>query len=160
TFTQTSSGTLALRVDANGGNDKLSVIGSANLAGTLQILAQLGTYKPSTTYTIVTATNGVNGTFANVTDNLPLLTPVVTYDANDAFLTLKFAGIPLTGLTQNQTAVANALNAGFAAANGSNPLFNGILGLSPVQIPIALNTLSGEGTSGTQETAFGAADRF
>ena len=85
TFTQTASGTLALRVDPNGSNDKLVVIGVANLAGNLQVLAQGTGFAESTTYTIVTATGGVNGTFANATSNLALLTPIVTYDANDAY---------------------------------------------------------------------------
>lgn len=146
TFTQTSSGTLALRVDANGGNDKLAVNGVANLGGTLQALVQPGSYKPSTTYTIVTASNGVNGTFANVTDNSPLLTPSVTYDANDAFLHLTFAGIPLTGLTPNEAATARGLNSLFTTANNNNAniLFNAFGALNLGQISNALDLLSGE----------------
>ncbi len=140
TFTQTSNGTLALRVDANGGNDKVAVNGAANLDGALRVLAQPGTYASSTTYTIVTATNGVHGTFSSVTDNLPLLTPVVTYDANDAFLTLKLINLCSLAVTANQCSVANALQQ-FPAGS---PLLAAILNQTSAGARLAFDALSGE----------------
>ena len=52
-FTQTRTGTLALRVlpDSSAGNyDSLQVTGVANLGGTLKPIAQPGLYGPTTTY--------------------------------------------------------------------------------------------------------------
>ena len=56
--------------------------------GTVQVLAAAGSYANSTTYTIVNATGGVSGTYSGVTSNFAFLTPSLTYDANNVFLTL------------------------------------------------------------------------
>ena len=141
TFTQTATGTLALRVDASGGNDKLVVSGVANLAGTLQVLAQPGGYAQNTTYTIVTASNGVNGTFANVSSNPVLLTPSVSYDPDDVFLTLKRANFCSFAATFNQCSVGNALQ----NASAGNALVAALLGqTSPASVQQAFDALSGE----------------
>lgn len=149
TFTQTSTGTLALRVDANGGNDKLSVIGTANLGGTLEVLAQPGNYGLNTTYTVVTATNGVNGTFANVFTNLAFLTPKLTYDADDAFLTLTrnmtfFCAI---AQTQNQKGPACALD----KSPMTSPLVLAVVNQTNAGARQAFDALSGE-IHGTLQT--------
>jgi outer membrane autotransporter protein len=142
TFTQTAAGTLALRVDANGGNDKLFVTGTAILGGTVAVLAQMGNYPLSTKYTIVTATGGVVGTFAKVTSNLAFLTPSLTYDADDVFLTLTrnttmFSSI---ALTRNQRAVAAALD----QSPIMSPLVLAVLFQSKAGALQAFDALSGE----------------
>ncbi len=53
-----------------------------------------GSYANSTTYTIVRATGGVSGTYAGVTSNFAFLTPTLSYDANDVFLTLALPARP------------------------------------------------------------------
>ena len=63
----------------------------------------------------------------------------------------------ITGLTRNQSAVAAALDNAFNSGAGA---LAGLFGLAPSQIPAALDMLSGEGVSGTQETAFGVAGMF
>ena len=47
-----------------------------------------GNYARNTTYTILNATGGVSGTYSGVTSNFAFLTPTLTYDANNVFLTL------------------------------------------------------------------------
>ena len=48
-----------------------------------------GTFAPSTQYTILTATGGLGGTtFAGINTNLAFLTPSLSYNANNVFLTL------------------------------------------------------------------------
>jgi uncharacterized protein with beta-barrel porin domain len=141
-FTQTATGTLALRVDANGGNDKLSVTGTAILGGTVAVLAQMGNYALSTKYTIVTATGGVIGTFAKVTSSLPFLTPSLTYDADDVFLTLTrnttmFSSL---ALTRNQRAVAAALD----QSPITSPLVQAVLFQNQAGALQAFDALSGE----------------
>jgi outer membrane autotransporter protein len=142
TFTQTATGTLALRVDANGGNDKLSVIGVANLGGTLEVLAQPGNYGPNTTYTVVTATNGVNGTFANVFTNLAFLTPKLTYDADDAYLTLirNMTFFCSIAQTQNQKGPACALD----KSPMTSPLVLAVVNQTSAGARQAFDALSGE----------------
>ena len=72
-----------------GQSDKILAGGTSSLTGgTVQVLAENGNYARQTRYTILTANGGVTGTFANVTSNLAFLTPTLSYDPNDVFLTL------------------------------------------------------------------------
>ena len=103
----------------------------------------------STTYTILRATGGVSGTYSGVTSNFAFLTPTLSYDANDVFLTLSLGQTAFTpsflALTPNQRAVGVALNQSFATASGDFATVLGVIaGLNTVQGPLALNTISGE----------------
>lgn len=138
---------------------KVVVNGTANLAGTVEAVFLPGSYLANS-YTILTATGGRTGTFSNlVTVDLPaFLTASLTYDPNDVMLvTLHSNLVNRPGLTQNQTAVAATLDNSFNTGHGT---LNGLSFVPANQIPAALDALSGEGTSGTQETAFGAGDLF
>jgi Autotransporter beta-domain len=134
-----------------------SVTGNATLNGaTVQATYAAGTYV-SKQYTILTATGGVNGTFASANTNLPAgFKTSLSYDANDVFLNLSLAFTGPTfpnGLNSNQQNVANTLNS-FFNANGSIPLIFGM--------PTAngLTQLSGETATGTQQTTFDAMNMF
>jgi outer membrane autotransporter protein len=133
------------QVEANaaGQADKIVATGQAKLTGgTVQALPQIGAYGASTTYTILTAGTGVSGTFAGVTSSLPYLIASLSYDANDAFLTLtrnksffqNQAGTP------NQTATASALD----TLPTNNGLFLAAAGLTGAATQRALDALSGE----------------
>ena len=63
----------------------------------------------------------------------------------------------ISGLTRNQSAVAAALDTSFNNGSGTLP---GLFGLGRAQLAAAMDALSGEGVSGTQETALGAAGMF
>lgn len=102
------------------GADQMQAGGTATLSGGTVAASLIG-YNPvlGHAYPIVTATGGVTGTFAAATaDNLPFIRPVLSYDANDVFLTLARSGVPYAGVatSPNQTAVANAIDAGPAAS--------------------------------------------
>ena len=95
-YTQSSAGTLNIEITPTvipgTGYDQLSVGGTASLnGGALAVIDDPGTYLIGSRYTIVTAAGGRDGTFATVSYN-PLfasyITPVVSYDANDVYLTL------------------------------------------------------------------------
>ena len=94
-YAQSSAGTLNIEitptVTVGTGYDQLSVGGSASLAGALAVIDDPGTYVVGSRYTILTAAGGRSGTFGAVSYN-PLfasyITPVVSYDANDVYLTL------------------------------------------------------------------------
>jgi outer membrane autotransporter protein len=79
------------------------------------------------------------------------------YTPTDVQLNLTSGISQISGLTWNQSAVAGALDYAFNSGAGS---LLGLYGLAPSQIPAALDMLSGEGVSGTQETAFAAAGMF
>jgi autotransporter-associated beta strand protein len=78
-----------VKANAAGKSDKISATGAASIdGGTVQVLAQNGTYARQTRYTILSASGGVDGQFTNVTSNLAFLTPLLSYDPNNVFLTL------------------------------------------------------------------------
>ena len=56
--------------------DRINVIGAPGTAtingGTVAVVAESGSYAPSTTYTILNATGGVTGTYSSVTSNFRL----------------------------------------------------------------------------------------
>jgi autotransporter-associated beta strand protein len=108
-------------------------------------------------YTILTATDGVSGTFGPLvnTDLSPNFKTALSYDANDVFLNLSLAFIPPpgSGLSGNQQAVSNAI-INFFNTNGSIPLVFGSLK------PAGLTQLSGETAVGSQQTTFNAMGQF
>src|SRR6185312_12805757 len=117
---------------------------------TVNVLAQNGAYAPSTKYTILTAEGGGLGgsnTFAGVTSNLAFLTPTLTYDAKDVFLTLMTNGTAGGGFgfvsaaqTRNQLAVAGALD----ASPVSSSLVTALLNQTANGARAAFDALSGE----------------
>jgi outer membrane autotransporter protein len=137
--------------------DRTNASGTATLAGTVGAVNLGGI--PARSYTILSAAAGRIGTFDSMTAlNLPaFLTASLAYTPIDVQLNLTSGIGQITGLTLNQSAVAAALDTSFNTGGGTLP---GLLGLSLAQLPAALDALSGEGVSGTQETAFGAADMF
>jgi outer membrane autotransporter protein len=137
---------------------KVQVNGTASLNGTVDAVFLPGSYLTNS-YTILTATGGRTGTFSNlVTTGLPaFLTASLAYDPNDVMLVTLHSNLNRAGLTQNQAAVAAALDNSFNTGHGT---LSGLSFVTPAQLPAALNALSGESTSGTQETAFGAANLF
>ncbi len=161
-YTQAPGSFYQVEANAAGQADRINVGGNAILqGGTVQVLAQPGNYRPSTTYTIVNATGGVTGTYSGVTSNFAFLTPSLSYDANDVFLTLSIAqnAFSIAAVTPNQKAVGVALDQSFANASGDFATVIGALaGLSTLQGPIALDAISGQpwadfGTMNTNNSA-------
>jgi fibronectin-binding autotransporter adhesin len=143
-----------VNVNAAGQHDVLQMAGVNNTigltGGTVNVLAQNGAYAPSTKYTILTAEGGGLGgsnTFAGVTSNLAFLTPTLTYDAKDVFLTLMTNGTAGGGFgfvsaaqTRNQLAVAGALD----ASPVSSSLVTALLNQTANGARAAFDALSGE----------------
>ena len=134
------------------------VTGTASIGGLLIANATGGTYTLGTKYTVLTATGGVTGTFAlATTGSFGAFRPVISYDADDVYLTMNFAVLtPLLppGATINERDVAGAIDA-FVLGGGSLPAgFQNIFNFSPQQIQNALNQLTGEVGTGAQQSAF------
>jgi outer membrane autotransporter protein len=162
-YTQMAGSTYQVEVNNTGQGDRINVGGAAAIqGGTVQVLAAAGSYANSTTYTILRANGGVAGTYAGVSSNFAFLTPTLSYDANDVFLTLALGQNAFTsfgGITPNQKAVGTALNQSFANAAGDFATVIGALaGLNTAQGPAALDTISGQpyadfGTMNTNNAA-------
>ena len=159
-FSQTAQGTLALRVDNGGNHDGLSVE-QASLNGTLRAVLRPGLYGTTTSYTNVVASAApLNGQFAGVTSSSAFFSAVATYNSNTVDLTLTRHGFGnVAGETANQRSIGNALETGYSPAlTGATATFYAQL-LQAGSLRV-LDHLSGEGTSGTQNTAFGAGSLF
>jgi outer membrane autotransporter protein len=150
-YTQAAGSTYQVELNAAGQSDRINVAGAPGTAtiqgGTVQVLAQPGSYANSTTYTILNATGGVAGTYAGVTSNFAFLMSSLSYNANNVFLTLALQqnAFSIGGNTPNQKAVGAALDQSFANASGDFATVIGALaGLTTAQGPAALDAISGQ----------------
>jgi uncharacterized protein with beta-barrel porin domain len=174
TFAQTATGTLSLRLGADGSHDALQVIGSAQVAGTLALALQPGLYATTTVYpNVVAATNTLQGSFSalTTTPTSPFLQSSILTSGNSITATVTrtpFDAIP--GLTPNERAFGAGLESAYSSAASLSPtaqnfytnlLFNpSATQFSLTAVPRTYDGLSGEGTSGTQNTAFLASSLF
>jgi len=126
-----------------GQGDRIDVAGHASLSGgSVVSLGTGGNWGTSTTYTILSAADGVSGTFGAVSTNLAFLTPSLAYTANAVNLTLRRNAVafPDVALTRNQRSVAGATEALGAGASA----YDAILRLDAASARVAFDSLSGE----------------
>ena len=165
-----------VNVSAAGDTSKLAVGGTAKLAGEVIVAPSGNPFAPSTRYSILTAARGLGGTtFNEVTSIFAFLTPSLSYDSNNVFLTLVCnnpaacgsgtgggdAGGGTTGggtastgfgfakvaLTRNQRAVATALDRGPV----SNPLIIAVLNQTVAGARQAFDALDSDGNAASLE---------
>ncbi|WP_115527395.1 S8 family serine peptidase [Xanthomonas arboricola] len=85
-YTQDDFGRLALNV-----GDRLNVSGTATIDGDLQLLGRRDYVVNNTTYPVLQATNGLQGTFASLSNGpaVTFLNATLSYDANTAYVSLQ-----------------------------------------------------------------------
>ncbi|SEM24676.1 autotransporter domain-containing protein [Bradyrhizobium sp. OK095] len=161
---QTATGRLAIDFNMAGGGsaDRVNVSGAANLAGTVQLRllnAQAGVYQQ----TIVSAAGGVtnSGLSLQALQESPVLHIELVYpNANDVAIRSSINFVT-SGLSGNQTSLANGLNGATTAGLGGpilNLLLNGPTSLDGYRS--VLNRLSGESATGAQQVTFDAMSQF
>ena len=132
-----------VEANAAGQSDRTVAGGSATLfGGTVQVLASPGAYDPRTSYTILTAADGVSGRFAGVSSNLAFLNPYLSYGATSVSLMLVRNDVPFAAaaITRNEVASATAVQSlGFG-----NPAYDAVAVLDAPSARRAFNALSGE----------------
>ncbi|WP_431099055.1 autotransporter outer membrane beta-barrel domain-containing protein [Polaromonas aquatica] len=138
----------SVEVDSAGSNDRTNATGTLTInGGTVNVLASAGTYSPSTQYTILNATGGRTGVFNGVNTNLAFLTPSLTYDPNNVYLTLArnstgYNNLP--GMTPNQQSASNALQDASGGASGDmSTVLSAINSLSAPQALAAFDAIGG-----------------
>jgi len=88
-FVNESTGVLVFDALDSGLSDSLTITGTATLnGGQLMTLSNDAEWSVARNYTVLTAQEGLTGTFAEVTSNLAYLTPELSYTANDVLLSL------------------------------------------------------------------------
>jgi len=138
------------QVDATdtGSSDLIHATGTATLGGGSVIaLAAGNNWNAASKYTILTAGGGVNGTFGGTTSNFAFLTLTLSYDANDAYLTLarNTATFASVGVTPNE------IHTGAAIALGSaSQVYDAILPLAAGPARAAFATLAGDSLASTR----------
>ena len=152
-----SGSTYQVVANAAGQASRLAVSGTASLAGgTVQVLAQPGTYNPRTQYAILNAAGGVSGQFAGVTSNFAFLTPSLRYRPGEVDLTLTRNDIAFSSIatTRNGASVADAIQAGGPGTR----IFGATVGLTTPEAQGAFRVLAGDihgsAVSGSYGTAF------
>jgi outer membrane autotransporter protein len=132
-----------VEANPNGDADRVDVLGTATLnSASVDVRAGSGSFAPTTDYTILTATGGVNGTFGTVTSNLAFLDPSLTHNPNSVVLRLtrNTTGFDTIGGTLNQMATGG----GTEPLGPGNPVYDAVLPLDQPGALAAFDLLSGE----------------
>lgn len=129
--------------DHFGLSDQIAAGGKATInGGTVNVIAEAGSYAPVTTYKILTADGGLTGQFENVVDNYAYLNSALSYDANNVYLKLVRNDISFSAgvSTLNQKATASAVE----SLHFTNAIYHSALMASESEIGGIFNQLSGE----------------
>jgi subtilase-type serine protease len=112
---------------ASSASDRIHVTGVAVLDGTVAHVGPAGNYAPRTTYNILTADGGIQGRFTGASSAYAFLTPTLSYDAKNAFMTLTRNDVPIgsIGGTGNETSVGGALDQEDPPASGNGSASSG-----------------------------------
>ncbi|OWT74341.1 MULTISPECIES: autotransporter-associated beta strand repeat-containing protein [unclassified Achromobacter] len=140
-FTNTPTGTVQVNLGPPAAGS-LSVAGTATLNGTLQV-ADGFQYTGTNSYAVVTAAQGVQGTFATAAlPDLAFLDSSVSYDPNNVYVNFQRnqTGFGELAQTPNESAVAEALQ----GLSPSSPLYASVLGLSRENAASTFRQLSGD----------------
>lgn len=136
-----SGARLLFDVAADGSHSPTSVGGSANISGaTLAIVGSAGDYPNIGNYTVLQADGGIDGQFAELSNNLAFLSSQLTYNATSVELQLQrndvaFADMARSGNGHN---VASSLQ-----ANASGTLYQALLGSTSGEAQRGLEQLAG-----------------
>lgn len=139
--------TLNASIAGNGDHGQLDVEGVATLdGGTIALTTESGPYTLGSTYTLINATGGIEGTrYSSVTTSSDFLfiDPTLGGDDNTVSVTLDRNDIAFADVanTDNQRAVANAID----AANGTGELYRWVFGAEdPVALANSFALLDGQ----------------
>lgn len=144
--------------------DRTNVSGTATLTGAMvQAVAIPGRFR-SQTYTILTATGGLSGTFAGITGSTfapGARNPHLIYDLDNVYLVLDPGTIMLpAGASGNQTGVAAGINKAVGAGATPPVGFDVLLNMTDAQLAQALNQVSGQPGAASTQAAFNAMQQF
>ena len=108
-------------------SDRIHVTGVAYLDGTVAHVGPDGNYAPRTTYNILTADGGIQGQFTGASSGYAFLTPTLSYDPKNAYMTLTRNDLPIgsIGGSGNESNVGGALDQEEPPATGNGSSSNG-----------------------------------
>ncbi|WP_376711242.1 autotransporter outer membrane beta-barrel domain-containing protein [Pseudochrobactrum lubricantis] len=131
-------------INPDGTSDLVQASGTATIDGARVYVDKAGgSYIPGSRYTILTADGGVNGTFADLSQNMPFINLGLIYDPKAVYLDVLRNQVAFDdiGETANQRSVAASVE---SLASG-NAVYDAVLGLeSKEQALAAFDLLTGE----------------
>ncbi len=143
-YTQAAGSTYRVEISPAPASDLINITGAATLlGGTVNVIAAPGSYVAGQRYTILTASGGVTGAYAALTDNMPFRQFGLFYDPNNVFLDITqviAASFASVAQTPNQKAAAG----GAQQLGVGNPIFDALLSLDAPSARHAFDLLSGE----------------
>ncbi|WP_305190212.1 autotransporter domain-containing protein [Reyranella sp.] len=166
TFTQSAGSSYQVEVNPQGQADRVNVSGApgtTTIAGgtSVYVIPEAGAYAPRTTYTILTATGGVSGTYSTATSSAPFLQPVLSYDAQNIYLTLQAGGFAAAALTPTQAAVGAVLDASAPSATGNYAtVVSALTSLTTQQGQAVMTAISGQNYAGFSSAGVQSAQMF
>ncbi|MFG1428206.1 autotransporter domain-containing protein [Roseixanthobacter glucoisosaccharinicivorans] len=139
------------RVDVTpaGAHDLITATGAVTINGgaAVQVVAQPGRYAVNSSYAIITTTGTLTGTFGSVTSDYAFLTPSLSYDAQNVYLLLHYAGVDFATYAQTPNQAGTAMAA--QALGAGNSVFDALVQQTATSAPGAFNALSGEAYAST-----------
>ncbi len=143
-YTQEIGSTYEVEINPAGNSDLIDVTGKATIqGGTVFALKAPGGYSAGTRYTILSADQGVTGTYNAFDQNAPFVDLALAYDASNIYLDVARNDVSFCDVagTRNQCATAN----GAESAGPGNPIYDAIAGLPDDETAReAFDALSGE----------------
>ncbi|WP_154661071.1 autotransporter domain-containing protein [Microvirga lotononidis] len=153
-FDAGSSYTVDVTVD--GDHDLITAKGASKLSGgTVNVRAARGLYAATNTHAILSAQGGVTGKFASTSSDLAFLTPSLSYDLSNVYLTLTRNQVDFSALAESPNARAAATAA--ETLGFGNNLYEALVLLSADQASAAFDALSGEAHASAAAVAYGDA---
>ena len=140
-LTLAAGSTYQVEAAADGRADQVHTTGSATLqGGTLSVLAT-GTWRPTTSYTVLLSDGGVAGRFAGASTDMAFLEPFLTYGPQSVTLRLQRNDVTFADVAQtaNQRAAA-----GGVAALRTGSLYSTVVQLNAPDARAAFDSLAGE----------------
>ncbi len=145
-LTFAAGSTYEVETDPGGtGSDLVHVLGTAHLNGaSVAHIGMDGSYRPFSTYTILTADGGIDGTFGGVTSVYAFLTPVLDYDAGNVYLELQRNQTDFADRARTRNQIATA--SGVESLGSGSEVYLAVASLpnDDAQIGGAFDALSGE----------------
>lgn len=156
-YVQNAGSTYEVEIDAAGNSDLIDVSAMATLNGGDVVVVPVDGFQLAMPYTILTAAGGVNGQFDGASMASAFLTPTLSDDANNVYLTIQqSASFESAAMTPNQIATAQ----GADSLPTNNPVWTAIAMLPDAPTAqFAFDQLSGE-VHGSAQTALIDDSRF
>jgi fibronectin-binding autotransporter adhesin len=143
-YTQEIGSTYEVEINPAGNSDLIDVTGKATIqGGTVFALKAPGGYSAGTRYTILSADQGVTGTYDAFDQNAPFVDLALAYDPDNVYLDVARNDVAFCDVagTRNQCATAN----GAESTGPGNPIYDAIAGLPDDETAReAFDALSGE----------------